>query len=155
MVLTGGCNCRAIRYQIIAEPLFVHVCHCRECQHDSGGAFNMTMLVLEADFEITHGKARQVRVRRKSGKQYFSHFCEDCGNPLYGMPVDSTGVMVIRPGSLDGTDFLQPQAHIWVKEKQPWLRLPADIPQFATYYDPAKTWPTASLERLSQINRFL
>jgi len=32
----GGCACRAVRYEIAAEPVFMNHCQCLDCQHRSG-----------------------------------------------------------------------------------------------------------------------
>ena len=152
MLKTGGCNCKTIRYQVTGKPLFVHVCHCRECQRDSGGAFNMTMLLLATDFQITHGIPAEKRVTRLSGKQYFGYFCEQCGNPIYGAPVDPIGLIVLRPGTLDEIDQLQPQAHIWVQEKQPWVQIPKNVPSFAKEYNLYELWPAESLTRMQSMS---
>ena len=52
--ITGGCQCGAIRYEVIGEPRQVVVCHCTDCQRQSGSAFGMTMVVDEVDFRVTH-----------------------------------------------------------------------------------------------------
>jgi hypothetical protein len=44
----GGRACGYIRYHLTSEPLFVHCCHCRRCQRQSGGAFAVNALI-EAD----------------------------------------------------------------------------------------------------------
>jgi hypothetical protein len=31
-ILTGGCQCGALRYALTAAPERVHFCHCRNCQ---------------------------------------------------------------------------------------------------------------------------
>ena len=46
--LTGGCQCKGVRYQITAEPLTVYVCHCTECQCQSASAF----VVPSADLKL-------------------------------------------------------------------------------------------------------
>jgi len=43
--LTGGCQCGTVRYQITAAPLAVYVCHCTECQRQSGSAFALSLAV--------------------------------------------------------------------------------------------------------------
>jgi hypothetical protein len=30
--LTGRCACGSVRYQLLAQPMFVHCCHCDDCQ---------------------------------------------------------------------------------------------------------------------------
>ena len=35
----GGCACGAVRYRMGSQPLFVHCCHCRSCQRESGASY--------------------------------------------------------------------------------------------------------------------
>ena len=44
----GGCDCRAVRYRMHSRPMFVHCCHCRWCQRESGAAFALNAMI-EAD----------------------------------------------------------------------------------------------------------
>ena len=37
--ITGGCLCGKIRYSADAEPAFVGLCHCHDCQKFTGSAF--------------------------------------------------------------------------------------------------------------------
>jgi hypothetical protein len=50
---TGGCLCGAVRYESAGEPLFSLLCHCHDCQHQSGSAFIAAMRVPAAGFRIT------------------------------------------------------------------------------------------------------
>ncbi len=34
----GGCTCRFVRYRMTTKPLFVHCCHCRWCQRETGAS---------------------------------------------------------------------------------------------------------------------
>ena len=42
-MLTGGCQCGAVRYECDAAPRTLYVCHCLECRHQSGSAFGMSL----------------------------------------------------------------------------------------------------------------
>ena len=46
--LDGGCTCRSVRYRMMTQPLFVHCCHCRWCQRETGASFALNALI-EAD----------------------------------------------------------------------------------------------------------
>ena len=46
--LHGGCTCRNVRYRMVTRPLFVHCCHCRWCQRETGASFALNALI-EAD----------------------------------------------------------------------------------------------------------
>ena len=57
-VLTGGCQCGAVRYEIAAEPLTVYVCHCRECRKQSASAFGISLLVPRDALRLLQGEVR-------------------------------------------------------------------------------------------------
>ena len=57
-IRTGGCLCGAVRYESAGEPLFSLLCHCRDCQHQSGSAYVAAMRVPAAGFRITKGAAK-------------------------------------------------------------------------------------------------
>ena len=41
----GACTCGAVRYRLASGPLFVHACHCRWCQRETGSAFALNALI--------------------------------------------------------------------------------------------------------------
>lgn len=43
--LTGGCSCGEVRYRLRSAPMFVHCCHCRDCQRLTGSAFVVNALI--------------------------------------------------------------------------------------------------------------
>ncbi len=148
MIIKGGCNCRAVRYEVSSEPLFTHVCHCHECQRESGGAFHVSTLILGADFKITSDHVDEHVVSRPSGNEYMVYECQKCSCTLAGHAIDSNAVMVVRPSTFDDTSLIQPQAHIWIREKQDWVLLPDDVPAFMENYDAEQLWPEESLARM-------
>jgi hypothetical protein len=56
--LAGGCQCGAIRYEIVAAPVSLYVCHCRECQKQSASAFGISVIVKRSDFRLLRGDLR-------------------------------------------------------------------------------------------------
>ncbi len=54
--------------------------------------------------------------------------CGVCHTRIYNRNSAVPGLIVLRAGTLDGSDRIDPVAHIWVKRKQPWLTLPTDVP---------------------------
>ncbi|HYT87901.1 MAG TPA: GFA family protein [Gemmataceae bacterium] len=57
--LTGGCSCRAIRYEITSFPLLLYSCNCTDCQTASGSAFALNMPVFARDFHILQSTVRR------------------------------------------------------------------------------------------------
>ena len=55
-VLTGGCQCGAIRFALSAAPVKVSICHCRMCQKAAGAPFASFADVERSDFAWTRGK---------------------------------------------------------------------------------------------------
>ena len=148
MTISGGCNCRAVRFEVTSAPLFTHVCHCHQCQRESGGAFHVSTVVIGADFRITSDLVDINTVTRPSGKQYRVYECQKCACTLAGHPLESDALMVVRPSTFDDTSLIEPQAHIWVREKQDWVILPKHVPAFSENYDAEELWPQESLARM-------
>lgn len=126
---TGGCHCRALRYQFSAPAVNVYACHCTDCQTLSGSAFGIGVVVREASFTLT-GAPRLVQRVLGSGRIGTRWTCPDCGVWIGGDPRvnPKTGVeqRIIRGGTLDDTSWLRPAAHIWTRSAQPWFVFPTD-----------------------------
>ena len=80
---TGGCLCRAVRYECAGEPLFALQCHCRDCQLQSGAPHVAAVRMPSAGFRIVQGSPKRYVANADSGNQITRVFCGDCGTPLY------------------------------------------------------------------------
>jgi len=65
--IEGGCTCGSVRYRLVAAPLFVHCCHCRWCQRETGSAFVLNALVEANQVKLLSG--RVVGSRRLGWKE--------------------------------------------------------------------------------------
>ena len=147
-VLEGGCTCRAVRYRMTSAPLFVHCCHCRWCQRETGTAFALNALIESDRVELLSGQPIVVDTPSNSGKGQRITRCPSCSIALwsnYGGGADK--IRFVRVGTLDEPDRLPPDIHIYTMSKQPWVVLPSGTPAVQEYYSSAKYWPAASLER--------
>lgn len=43
--MKGQCSCGEVRYEMTDSPLFVHACHCRNCQRPSGSAHALNAMI--------------------------------------------------------------------------------------------------------------
>jgi hypothetical protein len=146
--LDGGCTCRAVRYRMMSEPLFVHCCHCRWCQRETGASFALNAMIEADRVAVLSGTPEVVDTPSNSGKGQKISRCPVCRIAVwsnYGGAGDI--VRFVRVGTLDDPDRLPPDIHIFTSSKQPWVVLPPEAPAVAEYYDRAKYWPQASLER--------
>lgn len=121
---TGGCQCGQIRYQLLAEPLTLYVCHCTECQKQSSSAFGMSMTVPCEALIITQGHPREWRRKGDSDREVVCFFCGGCGTRLFHQPARNPDITNLKPGTLDDTSWLQPVGHVWTRSAQPWLIIP-------------------------------
>jgi len=153
MALTGGCICGKVRYEIKDDPLFVHACHCTDCQRFSGSAFVVLLGVVKADFEV-HGETSTVTNPTPSGSGYDAHFCPNCATIIWSKYhfVDIP-VISLRGGTLDETEMAQPAYHIFVRSKQPWVILPDDTPVFDGWLEPTEAWSKTTLNKIEEMTQ--
>jgi len=141
----GGCSCGAVRYRLTSDPLFVHCCHCLNCQRQTGSAFVVNVLI-EADRVEVTGEPQLVEVARDDGSTQEIFRCRSCQVALYSTYTYPT-VYFVRAGTLDEPASVSPDVHIFTRSKLPWVRLPEGARAFEVYYDMAKEWPPESLAR--------
>jgi len=124
---TGGCQCGHIRYEVIGAPLGLSVCHCRDCQRQSGSAFGMSLAISPESFHLGSGTLKSFEVVCESGRIKECSFCPECGTRIHHRT--ESGIS-LKAGTLDDASSLQPEAHYWTLRKQPWVEIPNDAPQF-------------------------
>jgi hypothetical protein len=148
----GGCDCRAVRYRLQTQPLFVHCCHCRWCQRESGAAFALNAMI-EADRLINLGVEPEiVDTPSESGLGQKIARCPTCCVAVWSHYAGSGPVVAfVRVGTLDNPDLLPPDVHIFTATKQPWVVLPEGTPAVAEYYEREQLWPAESLLRRQAI----
>ena len=147
----GGCACGEVRYRLSSDPLFVHCCHCLNCQRQTGSAFVINVLIEADRVELLAGEPHGVDVPRARGTQRIWR-CPTCQSAVYSR-YTSPRVRFVRAGTLDDPAGVAPDVHIYTRSKLPWVELPDSVPAFAAYYDTKKLWPAASLERLEALRR--
>lgn len=131
---TGGCACGAIRYECSAEPIMMGKCHCRDCQHISGGAFVPFVIVLSEAFRLTRGNLQYHFTESLKGGKHKRGFCADCGSRLTGAESDTPSPIVgLVAGSLDDPSWFRPQMDIFTSDAQPWDQMDPEIPKYEKY----------------------
>jgi hypothetical protein len=148
----GGCACGEVRYRLTSEPLFVHCCHCLNCQRQTGSAFVINAL-MEADrVELLSGEPRPVQAPRAGRTPQTIWRCPSCQVALYS-EYGHPQIRFVRAGTLDDPAAVSPDVHIFTRSKLPWVTLPDSVPAFEVYYDERAVWPAASLERVAALER--
>lgn len=150
--LTGGCTCGSVRYCLTDAPLFVHCCHCRWCQRETGSAFALNAMIETDRVQLLHGEPELIDTPSASGKGQQIARCPGCRVALWSHYAGGGLTLAfIRVGTLDQPDRVPPDIQIFTDSKQPWVVLPPDMPAYAGYYDRHTHWPQASLDRISKL----
>ena len=137
-----------VRYRMATRPLFVHCCHCRWCQRETGAAFALNALIESDRVDVLAGEPESCDTPSNSGQGQKIARCPSCHVALWSHYAGAgTAFSFVRVGTLDEPDRLPPDIHIFTSSKQPWVVLPPDAPAVPEYYDRDRYWPAESLER--------
>lgn len=148
----GGCDCGAVRYRMETAPLFVHCCHCRWCQRESGSAFALNAMIESDRVTGLAQPPERVETPSASGRGQIIARCPNCKVAVWSH-YSGAGTLIkfVRVGTLDDPDRLPPDIHIYTSSRQPWVILPEGVPTVAEYYDRRAYWPPESLARLKAL----
>jgi hypothetical protein len=131
-----------------SRPLFVHCCHCRWCQRETGASFALNAMI-EADRVVHLGDEPEIVVTpSNSGKGQKIARCPTCRVAVWSNYAGAgEAVRFVRVGTLQDPDRLPPDIHIFTASKQPWVVIPPGVPAVEEYYEREQHWPKESLER--------
>lgn len=144
----GKCGCGAVTYQMKTTPMFVHCCHCSECQRQTGSAYVLNAII-EADRVTFEGPTTESKLPTPSGKGQIVTRCAACGVAIFSAYMIRLGKLrYVRVGTLDDPDRCRPDVQIFTNSKQRWVPLSDDIPRFDEFYKFDEVWPQTALDRL-------
>ena len=147
----GRCACGAVRYRLTGAPMFVHCCHCLDCQRQTGSAFVVNALIETDRIALLSGAPVATAMPTESGRPHDVYRCADCLTALWSDYGRRPALRFVRVGTLDDPAALAPDVHIFTRSKQPWVGLPPGVPAVEVYYDMQQLWPAESLARRKAI----
>ena len=127
--------------------MFVHCCHCLNCQRQTGSAFVINLLIEADRVEVLAGTPVAVDVPRDDGPGQRIFRCPRCQTAVFSQ-YNSPELRFVRGGTLDDPAGVTPDVHIFTRSKVNWVTLPPQTPAFDVYYDAKALWPEASFARL-------
>jgi hypothetical protein len=131
-----------------SKPLFVHCCHCRWCQRETGASFALNAMIEADRVVVEKGDPELVSTPSNSGKGQKIARCRACRIAVWSNYAGAGDkVKFVRVGTLDEPNRLPPDIHIFTSTKQPWIVLASGTPAVAEYYDRNVLWSKESLER--------
>lgn len=120
--LKGGCLCGSVRYEVQGEPMMTVICHCKDCQRQTGTSFSLVIGVSPDSVKV-HGEPAIYTTTGETGSEVHRHFCGSCGSPILSDATASFGIYFIKAGTLDDTSTLAPELEIFCDEAQDWCDL--------------------------------
>ena len=119
--LTGRCLCGAVSYTVDAEPVVQAVCHCTDCQRQTGGPYSVIVAFPAAALQVEGDTlASYSTVGEDHGGATERSFCNACGAPVFSRAAVMPEVVFIKAGSLDDASWVQPSVEAWTSSAQPW-----------------------------------
>jgi hypothetical protein len=137
MILTGGCACRAVRFESSAAPVTTRVCWCRVCQYLGAGSGTVNAMFKTETFK-TSGATSSHRFVADSGNVIHREFCGMCGTALYSRAESRPHIVAVRVGALDDPELARPEITIWTSKAPSWACIAADIPRLEGQAPPPK-----------------
>lgn len=126
----GGCLCGQVRYSADAEPAFVGLCHCTDCQRFSGSAFSTVVGIPAAALKLT-GALKTFTKAGDTGKPIHRRFCPECGSGIMDEAEALPDMVMLNAGTFDDRSWVKPAMQIYCDSAQPWVHLGGDIKRFA------------------------
>jgi hypothetical protein len=128
-VLTGGCNCGAVRYELDEPFVSASYCHCTRCQRRSGAAASANGRAARGSFRVVSGEEHLGVWAPPDGAEKL--FCKECGSALFSRVPGDEPVYGVRLGTVDGDPGIRPQWHQYVAYAASWQELPDDgLPRY-------------------------
>lgn len=136
--LDGGCFCGAIRYRVGQPPLFTMACHCIDCQQMTASAFSLGLAIPAAGFAVTSDtQPRALDKQADSGATSTRYVCPECTGWTHTTTTGSPDSVIVRPSSLDDSDWVRPIAEIFTRSALPWARLATAFSYETEFEDPS------------------
>jgi hypothetical protein len=128
-ILTGGCQCGAIRFRVEGELKDASVCHCRMCQKAFGGFYAPLVNTKGTRLTWTRGKLKHFA----SSNFVNRGFCENCGTPLTYEAPDGVALSI---AAFDHPEKIVPTVQFGIEGKIAYVDGIAALPSLHTMADP-------------------
>jgi hypothetical protein len=130
-MVTGGCLCGSVRFELNGPIRNIVHCHCSQCRKAQGSAFATNGVVNAADFSLLSGQDCLAGYESSPGQT--KYFCKVCGSPIMSRTAARPGLVRVRLGTIDSDIAERPMAHIFASSKANWEEICGDLPRYDAY----------------------
>jgi hypothetical protein len=137
-VLTGGCLCGGIRYEIGAPLVSANYCHCTRCQRRTGTAASAQARIAPGSLRVVQGEELLRAWRPDDGAA--KYFCSVCGAHMWSQDPNDPEIRAVRLGSFDDDPGIRPGSRQYTAYAAVWEPIPDDgLPRFPERRPPASS----------------
>ena len=128
-LLTGGCLCGGVRFEVTEPLLFASYCHCTRCQRRSGTAASAQARIVPGSLHVTSGEELVRGFQPENGSTKVS--CSRCGSQLWAYRAETPDALAVRMGAFDGDPGVRPSFRQYVAYAASWELIPDDgLPRY-------------------------
>ena len=128
-VVSGGCLCGAVRYEISGDMRGVVNCHCSSCRRFHGNFGAYTSVKVENLILVEQRGLKYFISPTEETPNVHRGFCVNCGSSLFWHPQDQEAIAVAA-GSLDNPTHLHTIGHVWMSQRGDYYDIHDDLPNF-------------------------
>ena len=122
MKVDGACLCGQVTYEAEIDPDRVALCHCADCQVNSGSAYGVVASVTDGQFRLMTGTLKEYEKMAESGRIRHLSFCPDCGTRIHARTKGNpTAFFGLRVGTIRQRAELKPKVQVWCGSALPWV----------------------------------
>jgi hypothetical protein len=119
----GRCRCGRVRFVLCEEPICFYLCHCTDCQAESGSAFGQSMGVRREAIRDVEGPVHDHTIQHEGGRHRVITHCTHCLTIVWGASSEVPQVFGLNAGSLEDAAGLEPYGNMWTRSARPWTAL--------------------------------
>lgn len=116
-MITGGCFCGAIRFEISAGSYTTANCHCTLCRRIHAAPFVSWLVIPAPNFSYTSGRPETLQ-SSEAGARYF---CTACGTHIACINENHPQIIDVTLGSLDDPTLFAPTLEVYEDTRLAWL----------------------------------
>jgi len=129
--MKGRCLCNSVLFELRSEIQNSYYCHCRDCQLQSGSAFQVFGIVDYGSIVLRQGKLSEFTQEAASGFDMIREFCTVCGTPLFVRSTRFPEIQMILISALLDSQSIKPAFQIWCSSKVSWAEAGHELKRFA------------------------
>jgi hypothetical protein len=122
---TGGCRCRAIRFETARDPEWVSYCHCADCRKATGAPVSCFV-----GFATESVKFGGEQPSAWLNGPVTRSFCGTCGSPVHYFDKRIPARIYFLIGAMDAPENYRATLHSFISEKLPFLHMPDGLPEY-------------------------